>query len=46
MREDMMRKKREIMNKGGGGASNVKVEIVGLDFMQPAVSNEDQHDMY
>jgi hypothetical protein len=32
MREDMMRKKREIMNKGGG-ASNVKVEIVGLDFM-------------
>ncbi len=35
MREDMMRKKREIMMKGGG-SNNVKVEIVGLEFMQPS----------
>jgi hypothetical protein len=33
MREDMMRKKKEIMMKGGGGSNNVKVEIVGLEFM-------------
>ena len=33
MREDMMRKKKEIMMTGGGGSNNVKVEIVGLEFM-------------
>ncbi len=43
MREDIMKKKREKMREGGG---EVKVEIVGMEFMHQAAATEEPDQAY